>query len=196
LTVLSEVAPARAAAGPSDEVILSVRDLRTHFYLPEGVSQAVDGVSFDVRRGETLAVVGESGSGKSVTSLSIMRLLDRTPGRIVGGEILLRDRDGRVHDLVSASAATLGRIRGHAISMIFQDPMSSLNPVFTIGDQIAETIVLHEGCSRAEAWRRAEDLLRLVGIAEPRRRLGAYPHQLSGGLRQRVGRSQAHRRAR
>ena len=180
----------RLRAGPRrelpEDVILSVRDLRTHFFLPDGVSRAVDGVSFDVRRGEMLAIVGESGSGKSVTSLSIMRLLDRTPGRIVGGSILLRDEADRVHDVAAADRADLRRLRGKTMSMIFQDPMSSLNPVFTIGDQIAETIELHQAIGRAAAWRKAGELLRLVGIADPERRLRAYPHQLSGGMRQRV----------
>ncbi len=166
--------------------VLTVTDLRTHFFTEDGVVRAVDGVSFEVRSGEMLALVGESGSGKSVTSLSIMRLLARTSGRIEGGEVRLVGRDGRSRDLVRLEDAEMQAVRGREIAMIFQDPMASLNPVFTIGDQIAETIVFHRGAGRREARARAEDLLAMVGIADPAARMRAYPHELSGGMRQRV----------
>ncbi|MFL5092217.1 MAG: ABC transporter ATP-binding protein [Xanthobacteraceae bacterium] len=168
------------------DVVLEVRELRTHFVTDRGTARAVDGVSFRVRRGRTLAVVGESGSGKSVTSLSIMRLIPTPPGRIVGGEILFRDRDGQVRDLARLPEPAMRRIRGDQIGMIFQEPMTSLNPVMTVGDQIAETVRLHRGASRSAARNRAIEMLRLVKIADPQKRLGNYPHQFSGGQRQRV----------
>jgi peptide/nickel transport system ATP-binding protein/oligopeptide transport system ATP-binding protein len=174
----------RAAGGTSP--VLEVRELRTHFFTDEGVIRAVAGVSFRIGRGETLAVVGESGSGKSVTGLSIMGLLARTPARIVGGRIDFCGRDGRVRNLLELSEAELRRIRGREISMIFQDPTSSLNPVLSVGDQIAETIMLHQGKGRSEAMDLAARMLALVGIADPKRRVHDYPHQLSGGMRQRV----------
>jgi oligopeptide/dipeptide ABC transporter ATP-binding protein len=168
------------------DTVLSVRDLRTWFDTERGTVKSVDGVSFDVRRGETVAVVGESGSGKSVTSLSIMRLIASPPGRYAGGGIEFTGKDGRTRDLLTATDNEMRAIRGNDISMIFQEPMTSLNPVFPVGDQIAEAISLHQGKSRAEAHRAAIEMLRAVGISAPERRVGNYPHQLSGGMRQRV----------
>ncbi len=165
----------------SNDILLSVRDLRTHFDLDEGVAKAVDGVSFDVRRGKTLGLVGESGCGKSVTSLSILRLIASPPGRTVGGRVLLAGTD-----LLALPEAEMRKIRGDAISMIFQEPMTSLNPVLTIGHQIAEVLVLHRGLSRDEAGQRAIEMLKLVHMPEPKRRVQQYPHELSGGMRQRV----------
>src|SRR5437016_4279447 len=162
------------------EPLLSVRDLRTHFFTDEGVVRAVDGVSFDVAAGETLAVVGESGSGKSVTSLSILRLIPSPPGRIVSGAIRFRGRE-----LLELSNEEMRRIRGREISMIFQEPMTSLNPVYTCGDQIMETLIVHERLSRRDARRRAIELLETVGIPSPAQRVDEYPHQMSGGMRQR-----------
>ena len=162
-------------------VLLAVRDLQTHFFTDDGVVRAVDGVSFDLREGETLALVGESGSGKSVTSLSILRLVASPPGRIVGGSIRFRDRE-----LLTLSEAEMRALRGRSISMIFQEPMTSLNPVFTCGAQIAEVLELHEGMRRAQARARTIELLRLVGIPSPEQRVDEYPHQMSGGMRQRV----------
>jgi peptide/nickel transport system ATP-binding protein len=161
--------------------LLQVTDLKTHFFTRDGVVRAVDGLSFHVDPGETLAVVGESGCGKSVTSLSIMRLIASPPGRIVEGSITF-DRQ----DLLALPERKMRDIRGNEISMIFQEPMTSLNPVLTIGRQITETLVLHEGLSQAAADTRAVEMLRLVGIPEPARRLKQYPHELSGGMRQRV----------
>ena len=166
--------------------LLEVKDLKVHFFTDDGVVKAVDGVSFHVNKGETLAVVGESGSGKSVTSLAIMRLIPSPPGRIVGGEIWFRGKDGKVRDLTKLSEAEMRRIRGNDIAMIFQEPMTSLNPVYTVGDQIAEAIMLHQGKSRKEAMELAAHMLELVGIPEPKKRLSNYPHQMSGGMRQRV----------
>ena len=161
--------------------LLEIEDLRTHFYTSDGVVRAVDGVSYSVRAGETLAVVGESGCGKSVTAMSILRLLPSPPARIVSGAIRFEGRD-----LLGCSEAEMRRIRGNDISMIFQEPMTSLNPVLTVGRQIAETLQLHQGLSRAAAGQRAVEMLDLVRMPEPARRAGAYPHQLSGGMRQRV----------
>jgi peptide/nickel transport system ATP-binding protein/oligopeptide transport system ATP-binding protein len=162
--------------------LLSVRDLQTTFRLGRGAEvRAVDGVSFDVVPGETLAIVGESGSGKSVTSLSIMRLLPAATGRISQGQILFRGRD-----LARLPEPEMRAIRGREIGMIFQEPMTSLNPVHTIGDQIAETVIRHEKVSRAKGLERAVEMLALVGIPEPRKRAGNYPHQMSGGMRQRA----------
>ncbi len=170
----------------SPDTVLSVRDLRTYFETERGTVRSVDGVSFDVHRGETLAVVGESGSGKSVTSLSLMRLIASPPGHIAGGSISFTGKDGRTRDLVTASDSEMRSIRGNDISMIFQEPMTSLNPVYPVGDQIAEAIVLHQGKSRSEAWNAAIDMLRAVGISAPEQRIRNYPHQMSGGMRQRV----------
>ena len=161
--------------------LLEVNDLKTHFFTRDGVVRAVDGVSFSIEPGETLALVGESGCGKSVTSLSIMRLIASPPGRVVGGSIRF---DGR--DLLALSEPAMRKVRGNDISMIFQEPMTSLNPVLTIGHQIAESLVLHRGMSRADAMARTIELLRLVHIPEPARRAAEYPHQMSGGMRQRV----------
>ncbi|MCY4353807.1 MAG: ABC transporter ATP-binding protein [Truepera sp.] len=161
--------------------LLEVNDLKTYFDTDEGTVRAVDGVSFHISRGETLAVVGESGSGKSVTSLSAMRLIPTPPGRIADGEILFEGRD-----LVTRPEREMRRIRGNEISMIFQEPMTSLNPVYTVGDQIAEAIVLHQNKSNREALRMSAEMLDLVGIPEPEKRIKNYPHQMSGGMRQRV----------
>ncbi|MER3480341.1 MAG: dipeptide ABC transporter ATP-binding protein DppD [Meiothermus sp.] len=166
--------------------LLEVKDLKVHFFTDDGVVKAVDGVSFHIDKGETLAVVGESGSGKSVTSLAVMRLIPTPPGKIVGGEILFRGKDKVVKDLTKLPEAEMRRIRGNDIAMIFQEPMTSLNPVYTVGDQIAEAIVLHQGKSKREALEMSADMLDLVGIPEPKKRLSNYPHQMSGGMRQRV----------
>ncbi len=170
----------------SSDAVLRVEDLRTWFHTDAGVVKAVNGVTLSVSKGETLAIVGESGSGKSVTGLSIMRLLARTPGRIEGGRIVFRDRENRKRDLVGLPEAEMARIRGRDIAMIFQDPMSSLNPVFPVGEQIAESIRIHAGSDRRAARAIAIDLLRQVGISDPEKRVDAFPHQLSGGMRQRV----------
>ncbi len=163
------------------DVLLRVENLQTYFDTDEGVVKAVDGVSFHISRGETLAVVGESGSGKSVTSLSIMQLLPRPPTRYAGGRILFEGRD-----LLQVSKAEMRHVRGNEISMVFQEPMTSLNPVRTTGHQIAEAIALHQRKSRAAASRAAVEMLDLVGIPEPAKRAESYPHQMSGGARQRV----------
>ena len=165
--------------------VLDVRELRTEFHTSRGVVKAVDGVTFQVNRGETLAIVGESGSGKSVTSLSLMRLI-ASPGRIAGGEAYFIGKDGRPSDLLEATESEMRRRRGNDLSMIFQEPMTSLNPVFTVGEQIAEAIVLHQRVRRGQAFAAAADLLHSVGIPDPRQRVRDYPHQLSGGMRQRV----------
>ena len=165
---------------------MRVSHLHTQFATDAGVVKAVEDVSFALNTGETLAVVGESGSGKSVTSLSIMGLIPNPPGRIVGGEILFRTREGPVVDLAKLPVRALRKLRGRDIAMIFQEPMTSLNPVFRVGDQIAEAAILHLGVSPAAARRRALDMLELVEIPAARQRLGDYPHQLSGGMRQRV----------
>jgi oligopeptide/dipeptide ABC transporter ATP-binding protein len=161
--------------------LLEVRDLRTYFYTDVGIVKAVDGVSYQVEEGETLAVVGESGSGKSVSALSIMRLIPDPPGRIVGGQILFRDQD-----LLAIKEQDMSRIRGKSIGMIFQEPMTSLNPVLTIGRQMTESLEWHLKMSKADAKNRAVELLRMVEISDPERRLGQYPHHFSGGMRQRV----------
>jgi len=161
--------------------LLQVKDLRTQFFTQDGVVNAVNGVSFDLGEGETLGVVGESGCGKSVSMLSMMRLIPSPPGRIVGGEVLFQDRD-----LLQVSEEEIRQVRGNKIAMIFQDPMTSLNPVLTIGRQISEALELHMGMDRNQARERTIDLLELVNIPEARNRLGDYPHQFSGGMRQRV----------
>src|ERR1700694_1382 len=163
------------------EPILEVADLRTWFFTRDGVVRAVDGVSFHVIPGETLAIVGESGCGKSVTALSILRLIPSPPGRIVSGMVRFAGRD-----LLGLSEAQMRDVRGNEISMIFQEPMTSLNPVLTIGHQIAETLTLHQGLDHRAALAKAVDMLRLVHIPEAQRRIAEYPHQLSGGMRQRV----------
>ncbi len=167
-----------------DELILAIDDLQTHFGT-RSVAKAVDGVRLEVRRGETVALVGESGSGKSVTSLSVMRLLT-APGRIVGGAIRFRRGSGAVVDLATASEAEMRRIRGREIAMIFQEPMTSLNPLLTVGDQIGEMIALHSSVTRHEARERAREMLERVEIPAAARRLDSYPHEMSGGMRQRV----------
>jgi peptide/nickel transport system ATP-binding protein len=160
--------------------LLEVENLQTHFRTPEGINRAVDGVSFRVDEGETLAIVGESGCGKSVTSMSLMRLIPEPPGKI-SGAIRFRGKD-----LLKLSDTEMRAIRGNDISMIFQEPMTSLNPVLTVGRQIRETLRLHQGLDKEAAEARAIEMLTLVGIPEPRRRVREYPHQLSGGMRQRV----------
>jgi len=167
------------------DTILSVRDLKTWFVGKRSVAKAVDGVTFDLKRGKTLAIVGESGSGKSVTSLSIMGLLAK-PGRIEGGEVLYRDRADQVHDLATFSPKQFRAFRGREIAMIFQEPMTSLNPLYTVGDQVGEMIALHSPMSRSEARARALEMLKHVEIPDAARRLDDYPHQMSGGMRQRV----------
>ncbi len=166
-----------AASAP----LLEVEGLKTHFFTRDGVVRAVDGVSFSVHAGETLAIVGESGCGKSVTSLSILRLIASPPGRTVAGSIRFEGRE-----LLALPEPDMRKVRGNEISMIFQEPMTSLNPVLTIGRQIAEALVLHRGLARAAANARAVEMLAVVNIPEPARRVREYPHQLSGGMRQRV----------
>ncbi len=174
-----QTAPQPAPA--TGEPVLELDELRTYFDTRDGVVKAVDGLSFALRPGEILGVVGESGCGKSITSLSIMQLVPRPPARFAGGEIRFRGKN-----LLEATTAEMRAIRGNEISMIFQDPMSSLNPVLTIGDQLTEAIILHQGLSERAAMGRAKEMLDLVHIPEPQRRLKEYPHQLSGGMRQRV----------
>jgi oligopeptide/dipeptide ABC transporter ATP-binding protein len=161
--------------------LLEVRNLKTYFRSEGTVVRAVDGVSFTVERGRTLGLVGESGCGKSVTNLSILRLIPSPPGRIVEGEILLEGKD-----LARAPESEMRHIRGNRVSMIFQDPMTSLNPYLTAGRQVAEVLELHKGMSSAQARARAREMFELVGIPDPERRQDEYPHQLSGGMRQRV----------
>ena len=161
--------------------LLEVKDLKTYFYTDSGVAKAVDGVTFSLDKGKTLGIVGKSGCGKSVTSLSIMRLVDPATGRNEGGSIVF---DGQ--DLLTLPEKEMRKLRGNRISMIFQEPMTSLNPVFTIGDQISESLKLHKGLDKKAARDRAIELLELVGIPEAGKRVDEYPHQLSGGMRQRV----------
>jgi peptide/nickel transport system ATP-binding protein len=165
----------------TNEVILDVKNLKTVFFTNSGLFKAVDDVSFNVRRGETLAIVGESGCGKSVSALSIMRLVPDPPGKIVGGSVTLEGKD-----LLALDEEDMRGIRGNRMSMIFQEPMTSLNPVMRIGDQITEAVRLHQNKTAKEAWSRAVEMLRLVRIPEPERRAREYPHQLSGGMRQRA----------
>lgn len=161
--------------------VLEIRNLKTSFFTEDGEVRAVDDVSFSVYKGKTIGIVGESGCGKSVTSLSIMRLIPNPPGRIVGGEILYKGED-----LLKLETSRMRAIRGNEISMIFQEPMTSLNPVFTIGNQICEAIQLHQRLSGREARNKAIEMLQIVGIPSPEKRIDDYPHQLSGGMRQRV----------
>jgi peptide/nickel transport system ATP-binding protein len=165
--------------------MLKVENLHTYFYTRGGVVKSVNGISFHVDAGETLAVVGESGSGKSVTSLSIMRLIE-APGRIVSGSIRLKSKLGVSVELTQCSEKQLRRIRGNDLAMVFQEPMTSLNPAFTVGDQIAEAITLHRGNKRKEAWALAVEMLTRVGIPAADKRVHEFPHQMSGGMRQRV----------
>jgi len=163
------------------DVLLDVRDLRTQFVTSSAVVRAVDGVSWDVRQGETVALVGESGCGKSVSALSVMRLVARPAGRIVGGRIVFKGRD-----LLELSEEAMREVRGKDIGMIFQEPMTSLNPVLTVGRQLTEPVEIHLGMTPAQSRARAVELLTLVGVSDPERRLRQYPHQFSGGMRQRM----------
>jgi oligopeptide/dipeptide ABC transporter ATP-binding protein len=179
LTITQQLPATPKPADP--DVLLDVRDLRTYFHVMDGVVKAVDGVSFSVKRGQTLGVVGESGCGKSVTAMTIMRLLDTPPAEIATGQIIFGGRD-----ILHIPEEEMRQIRGNEIAMIFQEPMSSLNPVFTLGDQISEAVMLHLKLNKKEATERAIEALRTVGIAYPERRIKQYPHELSGGQRQRV----------
>ncbi len=161
--------------------LLEVKNLKTYFYTDDGIAKAVDNVSYDLDKGETLGLVGESGCGKSVSALSIMRLIPDPPGKIVGGEILFKGED-----IVKKTEREMQDMRGNDVAMIFQEPMTSLNPVFTCGFQIDEAVILHQKVSKEEAKKRSIEMLRLVGIPAPEQRYMEYPHQLSGGLRQRV----------
>ena len=161
--------------------LLEVKNLRTYFHSDDGTAKAVDGVSFDLEAGKTLGIVGESGCGKTVCCLTVMRLIPIPPGEIAGGEVFFQGRN-----LMEMTESEMRRIRGNDIAMIFQEPMTSLNPVFTCGDQVVEAVTLHQKVTIEEARRRAVDMFKLVGIPDPERRLKEYPHQLSGGLRQRV----------
>jgi peptide/nickel transport system ATP-binding protein/oligopeptide transport system ATP-binding protein len=181
MTALSSPTPRARNAPESQEPLLVVQDLRTHFFTDRGVARAVDGVSFAIPAGSTLGLVGESGCGKSVTALSILRLVPDPPGRIVGGSILF---DGR--NLLGCSEEEIRHVRGNQISMVFQEPMTSLNPVFTIGDQIGEALLLHRRMSRRDAQAEAIDMLRRVRIPSAETLIHQYPHQISGGMRQRV----------
>jgi oligopeptide/dipeptide ABC transporter ATP-binding protein len=161
--------------------VLSVRGLRTHFITPERTVKAVDGISYDLHSGKTLAIVGESGSGKSVHALSILGLLPMPPAKIVGGQILFRG-----DDILKMKPEEMRKLRGNRIAMIFQEPMTSLNPVLRVGEQIAEAVVLHQGVTQEKAWAKAVDLLKKVGIPHPEERVNDFPHQFSGGMRQRA----------
>ncbi len=163
------------------EKLLQVKDLKTYFDSDDGVVKAVDGVDFSVNAGETIGIVGESGCGKSVTSMSILRLIPTPPGRIAGGEVLFNGID-----LTKATDQQMRKIRGNDISMIFQEPMTSLNPVFTVGEQISEALILHQDMTEEQAMKRAEEMLKLVNIPRAEKIISEYPHQLSGGMRQRV----------
>lgn len=165
----------------TDEYLIDIAELKTHFFVKDQVAKAVDNVSLVIKPGQTLGLVGESGCGKSVTAHSIMRLIPEPPGKIVSGKILFDDID-----LACASEKQMRRIRGNRISMIFQEPMTSLNPVFTVGDQVAEVIELHKNLSRQELNNRVIEMFQRVGIPDPKTRVDEYPHQMSGGMRQRV----------
>jgi peptide/nickel transport system ATP-binding protein len=179
-SAVTETKTAAPAAG-AERPLLRVSNLKTYFHVMDGTVKAVDGVDFEIPRGGTVGLVGESGCGKSVTAHTIMRLIDIPPGQIVDGEVWF---DGV--DLLKLTPAQMRRVRGDEIAMIFQEPMTSLNPVFTIGDQIAEAILLHQKVSRAKAWSQAVESLRMVGVSAPERRVRQYPHELSGGMRQRA----------
>lgn len=169
-------------SGSSEEMpLLSVKGLKTHFFTSQGTARAVDGVSFDVKDGETLGIVGESGCGKSVTGLSILRLVPTPPGKIMEGIVLFEGED-----LLQCSEDQMSKIRGNQISMIFQEPMTSLNPVFSIGFQLSEMFRLHMGLGKKEAFDRCVEMLRMVHLPSPEKRVHEYPHELSGGMRQRV----------
>ena len=170
-----------SAQSAAAKTVLEVEGLKTYFFVRQGIVKAVDDMSFSLKAGEKLAIVGESGCGKSMTALSILRLVPDPPGRIVAGSVRLEGRD-----LLKLSEAEMRRVRGNHISMIFQEPMTSLNPVWSIGNQISEAVMLHQNVSRREAFEKAVEMLRLVKIPEPARRAREYPHQLSGGMRQRA----------
>ena len=170
-----------SAAPTTGETILDVAGLKTYFYTRAGIVRAVEDLSFTLKRGETLAIVGESGCGKSMTALSLMRLIPEPPGRIAAGSVVLEGRD-----LLKLDEESMRQVRGNEISMIFQEPMTSLNPVLTVGNQIGETLRLHQRLPEAQIKARTIEMLRLVGIPEPEQRAREYPHQLSGGMRQRV----------
>ena len=166
--------------------LLTVKGLQTHFFTEEGVVRAVDGISFEVGRGEVLGIVGESGSGKSVTSLSLLRLVADPPGRIVAGEMILEDEKGHQEDLMKVSEDRMRAVRGDRIAMIFQDPMTSLNPYLRVSEQLIEVLEIHKGMKRKEARQKCVEMLEAVGIPAPASRIDDCPHQLSGGMRQRV----------
>jgi oligopeptide/dipeptide ABC transporter ATP-binding protein len=179
-----DLAPGSAAdldTPPAEDVLLDVRDLRTYFHVMDGTVRAVDGVSYSIKRGQTLGIVGESGCGKSVTALTVMRLLETPPAEIASGRVWFKGRN-----LLALPEEQMRRVRGNEISMIFQEPMTSLNPVYTVGDQIAEGLVVHKRLSKKSAMDRAVEGLRQVGINNPERRVKQYPHEMSGGMRQRV----------
>lgn len=165
----------------ADNALLEVKDLKTYFFTEEGVTPAVDGLSFTLKDGETLAIVGESGCGKSVTSLSVLRIFPSPPGKIMGGDILYKGES-----LLKKSEKEMRKIRGNEISMIFQEPLTSLNPVFTVGQQICESLVMHQGMNKKQAREKGTEMLKKVGIPSPEKVIDDYPHQLSGGMRQRV----------
>src|SRR4030042_3823617 len=167
--------------GSENRHLLRIRNLHTYFFLDEGGLKAVDGIDLDLREGETLGIVGESGCGKSVTALSILQLIPSHPGKSVKGEIYFEGTD-----LLALSEAEMRKLRSRSISMIFQEPMTCLNPVFQVGDQISEILRLHERISRKEAWERSIEMLKRVGIPSPERRVKEYPHHLSGGMGQRA----------
>ncbi len=178
---MTEVAPEAVQRSGVGDVLLDVRDLRTYFHVMDGTVKSVDGVSFSIRRGGRLALVGESGCGKSVTALTIMGLIEKPPGQVAGGEILFKGRD-----LLKLSDREIRKVRGGEIAMIFQEPMTSLNPVLTVGSQIAEAVLLHQNVNAKGAREIAMQALADVGMADAKRRLDQYPHELSGGMRQRV----------
>jgi oligopeptide/dipeptide ABC transporter ATP-binding protein len=181
VTTAASVRDVDAADPTPSDVLLDIRDLRTYFHVMDGTVKAVDGVSFSVKRGQTLGVVGESGCGKSVTALTVMRLLDIPPAEIASGQIMFKGRD-----LLKLPDPDMRKVRGNEIAMVFQEPMTSLNPVYTVGDQISEAVILHKGISKKAGVEKSIESLRLVGINNPERRIKQYPHELSGGMRQRV----------
>jgi len=166
---------------PSEDILLEIRNLKTYFYTDDGISKAVDGMDLVAHKGKTLGVIGESGSGKSVTALSILRLVASPPGRTIEGQIFFNGED-----LLQKTPNQMRQIRGNEISMVFQEPMTSLNPVYTIGNQIMEAMILHQALHKTEARKKAIEMLGLVGISSPEKRIDEYPHQLSGGMRQRA----------
>jgi peptide/nickel transport system ATP-binding protein len=163
------------------DILLEIRNLQTCFYTDNGVSRAVDGVSFSIKKGKTLGLVGESGCGKSVTALSIMRLIPDPPGKIIAGSVIFGEKD-----LLRIPEKEMRKMRGNRISMIFQEPMTSLNPVFTVGEQVAEVFRIHKNLSRRDAWNKAVDMLDMVRISDAKKRAKQYPHEMSGGMRQRI----------